>query len=118
MMRKLALGGLLALGLMVLTAETANAQYVVRSGGYYGGGFHTVPVVRTNTWVNNGWGFGGYPGWYGRPIVQPSIGWGAPVWGGGWGPGWGGWGYPTWGGGWGGGWGRPAVGVGFNFIFR
>ncbi len=129
MFRKLILAGALALGVTAVTADTASAQYIVRSGGYgggyYGGGYRTVPVYSPpRVIVNTGFGYGGgwgNPGWgggWGSPVY--GGGWGRPVYGGGWGGGYpygGGWGggYP-YGGGFGGGWGRPTVG--FNFVFR
>lgn len=111
---KLMFGGLLAVAVMAFSADTANAQYVVRHGNHY----HTV---------SPGYGYGG--GFY-QPIYRPVYS--TPIYGGGYGYGGGYYSRPIYGGGWGGypgyygggfntlnfGVYRPGFGANFGFVIR
>lgn len=105
---KLMFGGLAAVAVMALSADTASAQYVVRHGNHY----HNV---------SPGYGYGYSPVIY-QPVVtapiytRPVVYGGFPSYGYG-----GGFGGPVYGGGfggpvYGGGYGRPVYGGSFNTV--
>lgn len=81
MLNKLVLSGLLALGLLAVSAEPSQAQYIVQSGGYYPGnhhhhhhhgGFYSAPVIVAPRPIVVG---SSYPwGTFGSPYFAPSFG--------------------------------------------
>ncbi len=97
---KLMFGGLAAVAVMALSADTANAQYVVRHGNHYhnvspGYGYGYTPVVVQPVFTAP---------IYTRPIYTSPI-YTSPIYGGGFGG-------PVYGGGYG----RPVYGGSFNTV--
>lgn len=117
--KSLMVAGALAVGVLLMSDNTASAQYVVRHGnhfhnvspgygygygGGYGGGYYARPVYTAPVAVYPRV-VGGYPwGNFGSPLL-PSYGYSRPVYGGGFNNGFNnGFG------------GRPTFGLSFNFI--